>query len=278
MYRVFVGLAVSAALASFLAVGVTLPAVLDSVPLPGCCKPKAGCCDPTRAGLLKPCPCGESPAGLYDEVFKPYCEIRVGPDPKEPTSRGSGAVVAVGGRKLILTASHLFGQLKPAQPFPPVHYRRYVDGKAVDRPAKVVSYSDPESGQDLALLDPGPAGADLPAARWRPGVRPELGRRVYYTGTPLGLHGWTCSTEVAIPVVNRGGREYFCINGQGTYGVSGSPVYVKDFDGHYWVCGVVVRFAWGDSRSAILCNSPLELERFLLGYLNSLHAMPRSVG
>jgi hypothetical protein len=217
--------------------------------------------------------CTAPAADIQKQVVAPYVQIN------SPGGTGSGTLVQIDGKELVLTAGHVAREAVAAKKDGKdvsVQLLKLTGGKQTSLPADVAYFSDTEEngGHDLALLAPiGPTG-------WTParvlaesagGTGLEVGEDVYYIGTPAGLHA---SLEKSI--VSRtdylfpgGGRDRdVIVNGNVWFGNSGGGVFVKRPEG-FLLAAVVVRSA-ADPRQYPkcpgACKSPEVIRAFLDDY------------
>lgn len=188
------------------------------------------------------------------QMIAPYVEVRT------DSGTGSGVLIDLNGSQVVLTAKHVVDNAKEFT----LVKKTDCDCCETKWRADVLAI-DP--GNDIALLKPRlPTG--LPSAKLIGGVVLERGEDCWYVGTHSRIHA---SFEKAI--INRpcyegesayGGLHKFTLfNGNGWYGNSGGPLFVKR-DDDYVVVGVVVQLAALNPRTP-LCAERLEAIMEFLG-------------
>jgi hypothetical protein len=192
------------------------------------------------------------------QVLAPYVEVRRG------GAVGSGVVIRWRGKLRVLTCSHVAGDAKT------VTLRQEDDqGKVTIWSARVKRRSKlDEPGNDpvdLALLEP-KAPLGLLPCRLSPGsLRLVAGEPCWYVGTPKGMHRSLERSIVNRPLMRLWGGKRVVVNGNGTYGSSGGPMFVRRGK-QYVLAGIVSCFQrTNDARAPMGCESAETIRRFLAG-------------
>lgn len=154
------------------------------------------------------------------------------------TESGIGSCVAINtpAGLRFLTAAHVVEGAKQ------VELRKELDGAYNTRTlaVEVDKLGDSNKGPDLALLKPKEQYADVARTVFDPSVKLTMGEDVWYVGTPRGMHQSFEKSIVNNPRVYIGIEAswlHFSFNGNGTFGNSGGPVFVKR--GGYTLAGIL---------------------------------------
>lgn len=188
------------------------------------------------------------------EMTSVYWEVREG---KKPI--GSCVALSYAGETYFLTAAHVAGENKVMELY------KECDGPDSFRTIKVdvIAVGNPEAGPDLALFKPRDAGT-IPTARFNPLLKLREGEPAWYVGTPMGFHRSFERTIINNPHVRAGIEDdklwdHISVNGNGTFGNSGGPVFVRR-GWHYTLAGIFTL----KSRSTVnFAEGPDAIERFL---------------
>lgn len=181
-------------------------------------------------------------------------------------AEGSGTLVVRGPYTYVFTAGHVIDDLREVREvLDPIKGKRLViefhdakivtvlreDGQPVGRvelDAEVVTYSDSENGEDLAILRIKKKNyAQRGAFFYRPSKEeayPMVGTPLYHCGSLLGEFGSNSLIDGMISQIGRTlqKKTYDQTNVNAFPGSSGGGVYVKE-DGRY--CGMIVRGTFG---------------------------------
>lgn len=185
---------------------------------------------------------------LIDQVVTPYVEVR--------SDKGTGSGVVLldkNGQMIVMTAKHV------------------VDGSTVVKLYKRTDCDDSDRSwladvemvgeeADLAIVRPRVTDG-LVAAKFDRSVKLERGEDCWYIGTHSLIHACLEKSTINRPQYRTesaygGERSYTLINGNGWYGNSGGPMFVKRGD-DYYVVGIVVQLAALNPRTP-LCAERLE--------------------
>lgn len=202
--------------------------------------------------------CGPSPtcrdiAGDFcAQVISPYVEIN------SDAGTGSGVVVKYKGEIHVLTARHVVDDYKEAR----LYKRTDCDNMEQAWVADVVKVS---TKSDLALLKPRVPDGLVPA-KVDYNVKLSRGEDCWYVGTHSGLHAMLEKSIINRPVYEIDDEferhKYTLVNGNGWYGNSGGPLYVKR-GADYYVVGIVVRLAELNYRTPICAERLEDIREFL---------------
>ncbi len=182
------------------------------------------------------------------QVVSPYVEVRA------KDWFGSGVVIDVRGEQLILTAAHVVeGQKKVTL------YKRHEDEEmSTQWTADVVRICE---SADLALLRPRtPLG--LTSAKIDHTARAVRGEDCWYVGSHSGVHASLEKSIINRPVICIEDKKYTLVNGNGWYGNSGGPLFVKR-GGDYVLVGVIVRLAVVNPRAPLCAEPIVSISKFL---------------
>ncbi len=167
---------------------------------------------------------------IADEVLAPYAQIGTEKTP----CLGAAVAIRVAGKVRILTAAHLVGDLGDEEDLLLVKE----DPRELHWRAR--KHRVGNSGiTDLALLRLW-RSKHLVVARFNPRLRVLAGEDCWYVGTPRGLHQSLEKSIINRPLARLNGVGYTLVNGNGTYGNSGGPLYVRRH-GHFYLAGIISR-------------------------------------
>jgi S1-C subfamily serine protease len=209
---------------------------------------------------------------VASDVSDPYWEVRV----REGEAYGSGAVIDLDGEILILTCAHVVKYVDNSgdEPRAAVADKLYLLKKTGDRAdrrtGKVVWVGDAEKGPDLALVRPDDPRGLVPAKRLEK-VELELGEDCYYIGTGGGLHARLERSIIAGVDVPLGGQHFTRANGNGYFGNSGGPLFVRR-GGDWVLAGVVEGLYTSDPRAPLVAETPQTIQKVLDAYRASKKA------
>src|SRR5262245_42318663 len=188
---------------------ICVASAAPTLPAPQPAPQPAACCDLEHAAVQL--------AGVLD----PYVEVRLHDRGGDYLGCGSGVVIELDGKVLVLTAAHVAegGFLPPTLT---LHKEGEECGVETTWQCDVESVS---KTSDLALLKPRET-TGLKAARYDGDTFVRRGETCWYCGTPRGLHASLEKSIVNRPCAVVDDRHYLLVNGNGWYGNSGCGVYV----------------------------------------------------
>lgn len=195
---------------------------------------------------------------LQQEVIDPYVEIHAS------GAIGSGVAVEWNGDMVVLTAAHVANCNKqPDGTFTPMTLVKESEegGYSQMWTADVLRVGDKA---DLAVLKPRhPAG--LHAAHLMADISAvERGEDCWYVGTAHGVHAGLEKSIINRPAFGTpDGRSLTLVNGNGWYGNSGGPLFVKRGDDYYLVGIIVVLTAGNDPKAPVGAENLASIEKFL---------------
>lgn len=195
---------------------------------------------------------------IENEIVAPYVQIAAGP------YTGSGVTIKYNDEMLVLSARHV----TDGSPDKIVTLIKIDDDEDVriDRKGDIVYESDVF---DLALIKPRKTEG-LVSANYLGNVKIHRGMEAWYIGSPKCQHAFLEKTIVSRPsyiLQNYVGSEvkHMIVNGNGWYGNSGGPAFVKHND-KFVLVGILTRLVWVDPKSPLACERQDSINEVLSDY------------